>query len=218
VTPPVIHVYKLRWPDRLAELAGLLSADEQERAARFHFDKDRQRFTVCRAWLRGILGGLLQTPPQTIVFSLGERGKPGVEGPWRFNLSHSHDWAVCAAAWDLPVGIDIEAPREIRDAEHLARQFFTSDEQRMVCSGPQNRLEHRFLTVWTRKEAFVKATGNGLYTDLGDFTAGLDASFIEDGSGQQWGVRNLGLVPDHAVALCAPGLLWDWREKQMIEI
>lgn len=217
---PLIDVYTLHWPDwtpRLADFIDLLSDDERERASRFHRAEDCKRFVSCRAWLRCILGKRLQAPPERIVFANGPYGKPGIEGKWEFNISHSGDWAVCAVAEDLPVGIDIEACRMAPDAEALARQFFSPEDWRQIRFGGEALLAQRFLTVWTRKEAFVKATGVGLFTDLACFTVGLDASFVEapddlTGNSRRWGIRNLAIAPGHAVALCAPGT-WDWRES-----
>ena len=128
MTAPLISIYMLHWPDllrRLDEFAGVLSMDEQERASRFHFDQDRQRFILCRAWLRCILGEHLAMPPHAVTFRLGSHGKPAVDGPWQFNLSHSGTWALCAVARGLPVGVDIEMFREMADAEELAERFFT---------------------------------------------------------------------------------------------
>jgi 4'-phosphopantetheinyl transferase len=209
-----IDVYKLHWPEmlpRLPEFSGFLSADERERAARFYFEKDRRRFTLCRGWLRCILAGRLDMQPGAVVFSQGAHGKPAVDGPWQFNLSHSGEWAVCAVARDLPVGVDIEAHRDMPDAADLADRFFTPDEARLIRAGAPG--EPRFFTVWTRKEAFVKAAGTGLYTDLRSFTAGLDEEFIADAGGRRWGVRSPPIIPDHSTALCAPGE-WKWREVQ----
>ena len=148
-------------------------------------------------------------PPQTVVFHLGSQGKPSVDGPWQFNLSHSGTWALCAVVRDLPVGVDIEVLRNMADAEDLAERFFTPVEARMVQAA--NPRERHFFTVWTRKEAFVKANGQGFYTDPGAFTAGLDAEYVEDDEGFCWGIRNLAIVPGYAAALCAPGE-WDWEE------
>ena len=217
MTAPLISIYKLHWPDllrRLDEFVGVLSMDEQERASRFHFDQDRQRFILCRAWLRCILGEHLAMPPHAVAFRLGSHGKPAVDGPWQFNLSHSGMWALCAVARGLPVGVDIEMFREMADAEELAERFFTPSEARMVHAA--NPREHGFFTVWTRKEAFVKAVGTGFYTDPSDFTAGLDTAFVEDDNGRRWGIRNLVINPDCAAALCAPGE-WEWRETTPYE-
>ena len=189
MTAPLISIYKLHWPDllrRLDEFVGVLSMDEQERASRFHFDLDRQRFILCRAWLRCILGEHLAMPPHAVAFRLGSHGKPAVDGPWQFNLSHSGIWALCAVARGLPVGVDIEVIRPMPDAADLALEFFSPDEASMIHSGTPEQLEQRFLALWTRKEAFVKALGTGFYTDPGNFTVGLDARFIEDGGGQRW--------------------------------
>jgi 4'-phosphopantetheinyl transferase len=215
VTVPLIDVYKLHWPDLLPYLDALttvLSTDERERTSRFHFDQDRKRFILCRAWLRCILGELLEIPPQAVAFRLGSHGKPAVDGPWEFNLSHSGMWALCAAVRGLPVGADIEVLRELADAADLAKRFFAPTEARMVHAS--NPRAHAFFTVWTRKEAFVKAVGTGFYTDPGEFVAALNAPFIGDDRGLRWGIRNLPIIPHHAAALCALGE-WKWREAML---
>ena len=161
MTVPLISIYKLHWPDllrRLDEFVGVLSMDEQERASRFHFDQDRQRFILCRAWLRCILGEHLAMPPHAVAFRLGSHGKPAVDGPWQFNLSHSGMWALCAVARGLPVGVDIEMFREMADAEELAERFFTPDEARMVHAA--NPREHGFFTRLDAEGSLRQSCGN----------------------------------------------------------
>jgi 4'-phosphopantetheinyl transferase len=208
-----IDVYSLHWPSlspRLAELEALLSSDERARAARYRFDRDRRQFTICRAWLRGLLGDRLAIPPGDVRFLAGEHGKPEIDGDLEFNLSHSGEWAVCAIAEGFPVGIDIEAYRELPAAEDIAGRYFTADEYILLRSGAAGETAKRFLSLWTRKEAYIKALGCGLFMELNQFTVGLDADFVPDGQGRRWGLRSLSIVPNHAVALCALGNR-EWR-------
>jgi 4'-phosphopantetheinyl transferase len=215
---PVIDVYSLRWPEppphlaglHLAGLEALLSPDERDRASRYRFDRDRRRFMACRAWLRSLLGDRLAIPLEDVRFLTGEYGKPAVKGGVEFNLSHSGEWAVCAIAEGIPVGIDIEVCRETPDAEDIASLYFTADEYGLLRAGGDGEIAKRFLALWTRKEAYIKALGCGLYMELNQFTVGLDADFVSGEQGRQWGLRSLSIVPDCAVALCAPGN-WRWR-------
>lgn len=211
--PPIIDVHCFHWPSRLSHIAksgALLSAGERDQAARYRFDKDRWRFTLCRAWLRRLLGARLGQSPSGIKFHAGEYGKPHIEGKLEFNLSHSGEWAVCAIAENLPVGIDIEVYRPFPEAKAIAGEFFTPGERSLLeCAGEEETAK-RFLRLWTRKEAYVKAVGHGLSMALNQFTVGLDDDSVLNESQQRWGMRSLSVVPDHAVALCAPGR-WDWR-------
>jgi 4'-phosphopantetheinyl transferase len=215
--PTIIDVYSLRWPDWRPGLAGLdalLSPDERDRALRYRFDRDRCRFMTCRAWLRSLLGERLAIPPGEVRFLAGAHGKPEIDGGVEFNLSHSGEWAVCAIAEGLPVGIDIEVCRELPEAEAIAGYYFTADEQALLRQGAAGETAKRFLSLWTRKEAYIKALGCGLFMELNQFTVGLDADFVLDGR-RRWGLRSLAIVPDHAVALCAPEN-WEWRNQEWL--
>ncbi len=104
-------------------LRSRLSSDELARAARFHFERDRTRFSVARAALREILAHYLGTSPAEIAFVYGDHGKPALAPPYgdlRFNLSHSHDLALCAVARGSEVGVDVERIRELDDLEGMA--------------------------------------------------------------------------------------------------
>jgi 4'-phosphopantetheinyl transferase len=169
ITPSQVHVWQAdldRPTSAIEALAQLLAADEQQRAARFRFEPDRRKFIVARGLLRSILARYLDIPPDQIQFSYGERGKPELvnayaKGQLRFNVSHSQEQALYAIALDRPVGIDLEYMRPI-DAAALSQRFFSPTEAAIIAplSGAE---QHRcFFKGWTQKEAYLKATGDGL--------------------------------------------------------
>jgi 4'-phosphopantetheinyl transferase len=161
-----------------ARYHGMLSADEQARAGRFHFAVHRNRYIAGRGWLRELLGGLLGRKAQDLVFCYGEHGKPELEpdGEPRlyFNVAHDEDMLVCAVTDAGRVGIDIERVSLPPEADDIARSHFSAREARAfgVLSGPLRALA--FTRCWTRKEAIVKAIGDGLAFPLRDFDVTLD--------------------------------------------
>jgi 4'-phosphopantetheinyl transferase len=156
-------------------LRSRLSSDELARAARFHFERDRTRFSVARAALREILAHYLGTGPAEIAFVYGDHGKPALApyGDLHFNLSHSHDLALCAVTRGREVGVDVERIRELDDLEGIATATFSQRERETLAqlAGPE-RLAG-FFNAWTRKEAFVKALGEGLSHPLDRFDVSL---------------------------------------------
>jgi 4'-phosphopantetheinyl transferase len=191
LAPPTSHVYAPPWApfpnaptlgpaevhvvcasadlagNRLRDLAGTLSQDELERAARFHFQRDRDRFIARRGLLRELLGLELQTAPRCLVFSAGPFGKPALETPVQdrplhFSLAHSNDIAVFAVSREAAVGVDVELVRELPDLSGLVPTVFSSRERLQWQSLPESQRLQAFFDVWTRKEAFLKGTGQGL--------------------------------------------------------
>jgi 4'-phosphopantetheinyl transferase len=131
------------------------------------------RFTVAHATVRQILGACLQVPPQAVTFTAGANGKPAVTGlPLAFNLSHSGDLAVCAVAAGGQLGVDVEVIRPVSDADDLSSRYFASDEARSFC-GCRRRAPARVFGVWTRKEAFLKAPGEGMSRPLDSFAVSV---------------------------------------------
>lgn len=148
---------------QIPELAQLLSPKEQQRAKRFHFPKDSFRFTACRGMLRKILSIYLDIEPKQIQFSYEERGKPYLEGEQlHFNLSHSGSLAIYAITKNLPVGIDVEKIKVNKPVEEIAQRFFSKREQEIIKQLPITEKKLAFYRAWTRKEAYLKATGEGL--------------------------------------------------------
>lgn len=157
-------------PEILNALSDVVSADERERAARFHFEQDRSRFLVGRGALRCILGRYLAEQPADISFVYGLRGKPAIAGiPLHFNMSHSDGMAVIAVTRSHVVGIDLEHVRPMPDLEGIAKSHFSSTEQAAIATLPADDRLSAFFTCWTRKEAYLKATGDGIAAGLSSF-------------------------------------------------
>jgi len=186
VVPPLqpdeIHVWRsdlLIGASAQSLLYGYLTAEEKERAARFHFDRDRDRFVVARGNLRDILARYLHQRASELQIGYGDEGKPAVppDSTGRslsFNLSHSEDLAVLALGWDRNIGIDVERIRHDMEHEDIARSHFSACEvSSLVGLAPPDRVDGFFL-AWTRKEAYVKACGGGLQVPLDSFDVNLE--------------------------------------------
>lgn len=195
----------------------LLDPWERARAAGFHFDKDRSRFVICHGWLRRILGEREKARPESLELLLGGHGKPFAAGHWQFNLSYGGHWVVIATAEQMPIGVDLEPFRLLPDALSMARNYFTSDENSLIERTCEPTRSRHFLTLWTRKEAYLKATGLGLTAPLNQITMGLKNSCVYDGTNQRWRLVNLPGLKSHAAALCAPGR-WVWRHHPLPQL
>ena len=187
----------------------ILSEDERQRAARFHFDIHRHRFITARTALRRILGSCLDTAPASVVFHYSPGGKPFLAGsPIRFNLSHSDAYALVAVAFGRDVGVDLEQIRH-QDLLSLAARFFTPSEYAAVASASGAQRPSLFYRVWTRKEAYLKACGVGLSLALDSFSVSTapdpDASLLTSSSGPdelaRWQFLPIQAPPDFAAAL-----------------
>jgi 4'-phosphopantetheinyl transferase len=149
------------------QLARALSEDERARADRFVFDRDRRRFQAARGWLRAVLGQCLDIDAGEVRFDYSAAGKPSLAAAenlrlLHFNLSHSEDLAVVAVTPLAPLGIDVERLRPLDDADALVARFFSSNEIRAFTVLPADQRVAAFFALWTRKEALLKATGEGL--------------------------------------------------------
>ncbi|HEX9727594.1 MAG TPA: 4'-phosphopantetheinyl transferase superfamily protein [Gemmatimonadales bacterium] len=212
-----IHVWlgSLEAPaDRIAQIASTLSAEEQARIARFRFQRERRRYTVRRATLRMLLGTFLDTPPRTIRFAYGAHGKPSIATPasgarLRFNLSDADDLALYAFTLDRELGVDIEGVRAMPDASDIAERFFSAAEYAVFQSVPTAKQPDAFFNCWTRKEAFVKAIGDGLTCPLDCFEVSLlpgePAVMLrmrdDDGGASRWTFWHLEPLPGYVGAV-----------------
>lgn len=199
-------------------LRDCLTPAEQARASRFVRPEDQVRFAVCRGSLRHLLAAYTGCVPSEIEFRLGERGKPYLAGaPIEFNLSHSGDWGVVAAG-ALPVGVDIERMKPLREFDQLVRRYFTIDEQRqMAAFAPADRLA-AFYRAWSRKEAFMKATGEGLHLSTTSFSVTLaeaTAALVAGDGIERWTCANLAAVPaGYSAALIVEGPMAAIEERE----
>lgn len=155
--------------DPIDDALVLLSADERRRAGRFRFAVHRDRFIASRAFLRKLLGAYLDIPPASISLSYSITGRPRLASPApggepaiEFNLSHSGDWTLLAVARGRAVGIDLERMRRGIPHQRIAARFFTRSEAASLRDVPAAVRPGAFFTCWTRKEAYLKATGSGL--------------------------------------------------------
>lgn len=155
-----------------------LSADELVRAERFHHDADRCRFVLGRCALRDILAHTADSSAVNVRFEYGAAGKPAAPDlALSFNLSHAHNLMLLAVS-DLPVGVDLEYMAPIPELMDVARDHFSRDEMRQLNGLPANEQVAAFYRIWTRKEALVKAAGDGLLMPLGTFSVSLQAASI----------------------------------------
>jgi 4'-phosphopantetheinyl transferase len=157
-------------PDAVvARLAGLLDPAETVRAAVFERAADRRRFTVAHGAVRAILAGELGIAPEAVRWRFGPYGKPSLvdaDGT-EVSLSHSGELAALAVARGRPVGVDLQTMSGSLDAARLSARYFTGDEARYVAAaGDRDRQLARFVRLWTRKEACVKAAGGRLSQGL----------------------------------------------------
>lgn len=222
ITPSAVHVWcaELDRPStEIERFAQSLSPDEQQRSQRFRFEKDREKFVIARGLLRTILARYLSVSPGRVLFDYSSKGKPAIAnvypaGELYFNVSHSHQMALYAIALNRPVGIDLEHIRPI-DAVALSERFFLPSEAAVMRSLIGTEQHKVFFRGWTQKEAYLKATGDGLGK-----LASVEVALTEpmrlvsiDGNVQiaaQWFVReiavNPGCAPDYTAALVVKGL------------
>lgn len=165
-------------PDDVRAAAALLSDGERQRASRFARDRDRRRYTVARSRLRQLLGARLEVPPDAIELVYGERGKPGLaprfqDSALRFNVSHADGVAVYAFSVGREIGVDVEGVRVMPDADAIAACMFSRRENEAYRALDPRDKPLGFFNCWTRKEAFVKALGDGLYHPLDRFDVTL---------------------------------------------
>jgi 4'-phosphopantetheinyl transferase len=222
-----VHVWRasLKQPVRvLEEFARTLAPEEREQAARFRFPEHRDRFLAGRGLQRAILGRYLGEMPGGLSFRSGTRGKPELDGPAassgiRFNVSNAGDLALYAITLGREVGVDLEPLRPVPDARGLAKSFFSPAETAALAKVADTLVHSAFLNGWTRKEALIKAVGDGLSMPLDAFdvtltpgeparllatrTPGLDAS--------RWTLHALDAGPEWVAAIAVEGGGWTIR-------
>lgn len=216
---PPIDIDLWVWPldvegDERGRLHALLSEDEKARAARFVFERDRHRFIVARGRLRGVLAGVLGTKPSALRFDYAAHGKPslaGVDG-LHFNLSHSEALAALGVTRGPEIGVDVEHVRPLK--EDIAARFFSERETATLRGLPESEQVDAFFRCWTRKEAIVKAIGEGLSHSLDSFDVTLRAdqpALVERFAGEAdaprvWRLVHFDPAPGYAGAIaCRTG-------------
>ena len=198
-----------------------LAADERARAERFYFQKHREHFIAGRGLLRDILSRYLDREPDQLRFCYNAYGKPSLieetsaEGLC-FNLSHSHEMALYALTRGREIGVDIEYFRPDVETEKLAKRFFSPREAAVLRTLPEHLRKEGFFNCWTRKEAYIKAEGQGMSIPLSTFdvslTPGEPAALLRTQNHPQetshWSLQALNPEPGYAAALAVKGHNW----------
>lgn len=199
----------------------ILSLDERTRASRYHFARDRRHFAAARACLRIILANFLGMETSDLVFQYSKKEKPSLSSALpkydiTFNVSHSGGAALLAFTRKREIGVDIEKLRDDFDLEAIARRFFSAREQAELFALPGDERVEAFFRCWTRKEAYIKATGDGLSLPLSQFDVSLkpaenDALLCtrpDASEARSWILQEVPAGPGYAAALCVRGRDW----------
>jgi len=208
----------------LDRLQQLLSAEERAKANRFRLPKARAEFVVARGLLRIIVGRYLDTKPAYMQFCTGPHGKPALlaqsgQAALRFNVSHSGGFILYAVSRQREVGVDLERICSELAVEDLAARFFSPRENAALLGLPKNRRRDGFFACWTRKEAFLKAKGDGLSQPLDGFDVSLapgePAALLGSRSHardvERWSIREVPSIPGYAGAVAGEGADWVLR-------
>jgi 4'-phosphopantetheinyl transferase len=204
-------------PGTIQMLEPVVAPSELDRASRFHFARDRNRFIAGRGFMRMVLGNYLGAKPGALEFIYNRRGKPALGGDHsaaglHFNLSHSEDLALLAISPAGAIGVDVEHVRPMEEVDVLVKRFFSPGEIAAFQTVPAREKFPAFFRLWTRKEAFLKATGEGIAHLLDQ----VEVSFLPDeparllnlpqqlGRAGDWQLHDLAPAAGFAAALAVP--------------
>lgn len=206
--------------EQLSALQAVLSATEASRANRFRFWRHQRRYIAGRGILRILLGHYLDQAPKDVQISYSKYSKPFlVQNDLQFNISHSQDTALFAFCMRAEIGVDLEEIRPISDAEGIAERFFAPTEFSRFRALDDGQKDEAFFACWTRKEAFIKAVGDGLSFPLGDFDVCFDPSQAarvnsirgSEAEAASWSLFALQPATGYAAALAVKGREWQLK-------
>lgn len=229
-----VHIWRahLDWPkDKFDAAFQLLSEEEQARAERFVIEQHRDRYIASHAVLHQILSLYVNCPPEKLQFQQNDHGKPYIANlplglNLQFNMSDSHDYALYGLRLDDEVGVDLEYMKSKIRAEEIAKRFFSPDEYRALLDLPPSERLEGFYRCWSRKEAYIKAIGQGLSFNLSRFSVslkpdGLNCLLEVDGSAElarQWRLGSVSAPEHFQAALAVEGEVrkiknFDWSKS-----
>ncbi|MBX7255253.1 MAG: 4'-phosphopantetheinyl transferase superfamily protein [Candidatus Hydrogenedentes bacterium] len=226
-----VHVWRVvfeRFTARQDSFLSVLNEDERERADRFHFESGRSQYVVTRAALRMTLSRYTGIEAQSLEFEYSTHGKPSLkgDGPPQFNVAHSGGLALIAVTKEGLIGVDVEARRRDFAGQRIANRFFSAREAGALRNLPTDQQEQGFLNCWTRKEAYIKARGEGLSCPLDSFDVtlapGEPARLLnvkgDPNEAANWNLCALPMDDGIAAAVALRGPLenvccWDWTDS-----
>lgn len=211
-----------------SSLLQLLSPDEKNRAHKFRFAKDRRNFIAARGILRTLIGKYLKLKPAEISFQYNEFGKPGIvnNNYLHFNISHSQNVALFAFTKKFNIGVDVEFVNPNIEVKDIATNFFSENEILKLLVLPEKQQTLGFFNCWTRKEAFIKAVGEGLSFPLDKFEVSLEpdkpakllATDWDPKAVLNWSMYSMSPREDFVGSLVIEGLVekvkfWNWQKN-----
>ena len=238
LTPDEVHVWRVSLDYHAPysdALAALLSPDESIKVNRYRFPQHQREAIISRGVLRLLLGHYTARQPEQIQLSYTPYGKPlliptaasAVAGMLNFNVTHSNGYALYAFTINRDIGIDIEKIRPDAAQDGVAERFFSARELTQLRNLPRAIQSVGFFNCWTRKEAYIKARGEGLSLPLNQFDVSLTpgepaqllASRIDEGDAQKWTLANIQPAPGFVGALAVSGVNWQlhcWDAKEWL--
>jgi 4'-phosphopantetheinyl transferase len=220
--PDVVHIWtrSLQVSAPLEQACyDLLSSEERERAARYRAGRPRSDFILTRGTLRFMVARYLGATPLAVSFLYSKHGKPLIQGPHdlRFNVSHTNGLALLAFVRTREIGVDVEMIRAAPDLRKLAKRFFSVRERDALENLSEEELPAAFFRCWTRKEAYIKARGEGLSLPLHEFdvsvapgeSRALLATRPDASEASRWSLRDLPTSPGYAAALAVAETVGD---------
>jgi len=213
-----VHLWAVRFEasgEHFERCRQWLEPSERERASRFHFERHARAYILGRGALRALIGAYLHLPPEAIRFRYGEKGKPALDlpaGALEFNFSNSGPFGLYAFTPGCELGVDVEELRPVPEIEDIAARFFAREEIADLMSLPDFERPAAFFRCWTRKEAYIKAVGDGLSVPLDSFRVtllpGEPARMTHlngsEASARAWTLDDVSPTKEHAGALAYP--------------
>jgi len=227
-----VHVWlaRLDLPWSAGPFLELLATDERQKSEHFRFQHDRDRYVIGRVLVRILLGHLLHVEPASLRFHYNDFGKPYLSGGkderrLRFNVSHSGQLILVALAADRHIGVDVERVREDLDIEAIAARFFSARERADLAVLSPSQKSDAFFRCWSRKEAFIKAKGEGLTLPLDRFDvsllpgepAMLRATRPDPVEANRWDIRDLDVGLSSQAAVAVEGGGWQLKITEWLQ-
>jgi 4'-phosphopantetheinyl transferase len=212
--PGTVHLWQRSLQPSSAEFEAcrqLLSSEELEKAERYRVERPRYDFVLTRGTLRYLLAKYLSRAPHGISFEYTHYGKPHLKdgGDLHFNVSHSGGLALMGFIRGREIGVDVEKMRPMPDAMQLAERFFSVSEREDLRAVPGDEVSKAFFRCWTRKEAYIKAKGEGLSLPLHQFDVSIEpepkrvllATRPDPTEAARWMLYNIAVNPEYVSAM-----------------